>query len=158
MCLLNIFVFVLGTGSTPNKYGVQYYTNLIKELRQNNIQPLVTLYHGDLPLALLNLGGMLNSTFSEWFANFARICFREFGEHVKLWATFNEGYWECNRDTAEQTYICGHNLIKAHAAAWHVYDNEFRKSQKGTFDRPYLYNYAEKQKHSKYSSLPNVDF
>lgn len=28
-------------------------------------------------------------------------------------------------------YEVGHNLIKAHAEAWHTYDSEFRSTQKG---------------------------
>ena len=29
------------------------------------------------------------------------------------------------------TYIAGHNLLKAHARAYHIYDEEFRPTQKG---------------------------
>ena len=28
-------------------------------------------------------------------------------------------------------YICGHNTLKAHARAYHIYDKEFRPQQKG---------------------------
>lgn len=31
----------------------------------------------------------------------------------------------------DKIYQAGHNLIKAHAKAYHIYVNEFKKSQKG---------------------------
>lgn len=120
-----------GTETTPNKAGVQYYRNLIKLLVSNNIQPVVTLHHFDSPMGVERQGGFQNASFPNWFAHYARICFREFGDEVKLWATFNEPNNACGAKDAEKPYICAHQIIKAHAAAWHIYDKEFRQTQKG---------------------------
>lgn len=120
-----------------------YYKNLIKELKDNNIEPLVTLYHWDLPQVLQEQGGWTDEFIIDAFADYARLCFELFGDDVKYWLTFNEPKQIClygygygwiaprvqNRGIGE--YICTHNLVKAHAKAWHIYDQEFRAKQNG---------------------------
>ncbi|RUS78874.1 hypothetical protein EGW08_013349, partial [Elysia chlorotica] len=54
-----------GTNSYINQAGLDYYHNLINELLNNNIEPMVTLYHWDLPEALERRGGWLNSDIVE---------------------------------------------------------------------------------------------
>uniref|UniRef100_A0A6P7HHU8 Myrosinase 1-like n=1 Tax=Diabrotica virgifera virgifera TaxID=50390 RepID=A0A6P7HHU8_DIAVI len=46
-----------GFNNKVNSLGIAYYKNLIKELRANNIEPLVTIFHWDTPQPLENLGG-----------------------------------------------------------------------------------------------------
>jgi len=53
-------VFPEGTGPV-NEKGIQYYRDLIDELLANGIEPIVTLYHYDLPWALVEkYGGELS--------------------------------------------------------------------------------------------------
>jgi beta-glucosidase len=70
-----------GTGEV-NYEGVEYYRSLIDELMANGIEPVVTLYHWDLPQALQDRGGWTNSEIADWFENYASICFKEFGDKV----------------------------------------------------------------------------
>nr|AJE75665.1 putative glycosyl hydrolase [Chrysomela lapponica] len=126
-----------------NEAGVQYYKNLITELRANNIEPFVTIYHWDLPQTLQDEGGWPNSNIVDAFVDYARLCFQLFGDEVKYWMTFNEPKNTCWQGYGAGTkapgikaagiedYLCSHNLLKAHAKAWHVYDEEFRATQKG---------------------------
>ncbi len=52
-------VFPEGSG-TVNEEGLRFYHDLIDELTHAEIEPIVTLYHFDLPLALHNKGGWSN--------------------------------------------------------------------------------------------------
>ena len=59
-------------------------------MQANNIEPYVTLYHWDHPQVIETLGGWTNDLMSEWFVDYARIVFKEFGSKVNIFATINE--------------------------------------------------------------------
>nr|AES93119.1 putative strictosidine beta-D-glucosidase [Camptotheca acuminata] len=74
-----------------NKEGVNFYNDFIDELVANGIEPFVTLFHWDLPQALENeYGGFLSPRIIADYVDFAELCFWEFGDRVKNWATCNE--------------------------------------------------------------------
>ena len=53
------------------KPGSDFYERLVDALLANGIEPLVTLYHWDLPAALDDRGGWLNRDIADWFADYA---------------------------------------------------------------------------------------
>lgn len=55
-----------GTG-TVNEKGIEFYVNLVKLLKENDIEPIVTLYHWDLPYSLYLKGGWTNADSQDWF-------------------------------------------------------------------------------------------
>ncbi|VEN36159.1 unnamed protein product [Callosobruchus maculatus] len=85
-----------GTLDNINQKGIDYYMNLLQELHRNGIEPMVTLYHWDLPTALQNKGGWMNNNVVGWFTDYARLCFQHFGPLVKHWATINEPKQICH--------------------------------------------------------------
>lgn len=78
-----------GTGAV-NPKGIEYYNNLINECLKYKIEPIVTMYHFDLPAALAEKGGWTERSCVDAFTNFAKILFENFGDRVKYWLTINE--------------------------------------------------------------------
>ena len=78
-----------GAGA-PNQAGIAYYRGLIGDLKAAGIEPLVTLYHWELPQALAERGGWANREIVEWFRHYAGVVFDSFGSDVKLFLALNE--------------------------------------------------------------------
>lgn len=73
-----------------NQAGVDFYHRLIDSLIAHGIEPIVTMYHFDLPAALDAKGGWENRDTVAAFERFARILFSEYGSKVTYWLTINE--------------------------------------------------------------------
>lgn len=82
-------IFPNGIGEI-NEKGLEFYNNLINELVKNNIEPIVTIYHFDLPYALQQKGGWSSRETIDAFENYAKTLFQHFGDRVKYWLTINE--------------------------------------------------------------------
>ncbi len=83
-------IFPKGRGEV-NKKGVQYYHDLIRELKTNGIEPIVTMYHYDCPMALVEeYGGWLDRKIIKDFEAYARFIINEYKDEVKIWTTINE--------------------------------------------------------------------
>ena len=73
-----------------NRAGVEHYHRVIDELLARGIEPVVTLYHFDLPAALDARGGWSDRSVIDAFVRYAGILFEEFGDKVRYWLTINE--------------------------------------------------------------------
>ena len=78
-----------GTGAV-NPKGIEYYNNVINECLAHDIVPLVTMFHFDMPAALDQRGSWSNPESVDWFVNFVRVMFENYGDRVKYWLTINE--------------------------------------------------------------------
>jgi len=141
-----------------NEEAKTFYNALIDGLLAEGITPYVTLYHWDLPQGLFSppdrMGwwsvdaatGEPNGAIQDEFVAFADVCFKEFGDRVKLWITFNEGwtftYLASNygkaptikaiSDQMRDPYIAAHNVLNAHAAAVNLYRTKYQPKQGGS--------------------------
>ncbi|ERL92407.1 myrosinase 1 [Dendroctonus ponderosae] len=132
-----------GTVDHVNQAGVEYYLKLLQRLKANNIEPVVTLYHWDLPATLDELGGWTNPEMATYFDEYAKFCFSQFGALVKYWVTINEPFIHCYdgygvgihapglKQSGTLTYRCLYTLVLAHAKAYHSYNASFRSTQNG---------------------------
>lgn len=74
-----------------NPKGIAFYNDLINELVENGITPIVTLYHYDMPCWVdEKYGGWLDRRIIEEFDYYCRVCFEHFGDRVKYWLSINE--------------------------------------------------------------------
>ncbi len=78
-----------GTGPV-NTRGLDFYDRLTDELVGKGIDPVVTLYHWDLPQTLQDRGGWTVRETAEAFAEYAQIVHARLGDRVRTWTTLNE--------------------------------------------------------------------
>ncbi|KAJ4311250.1 hypothetical protein N0V94_008041 [Neodidymelliopsis sp. IMI 364377] len=140
-----------GRNDAVNEQGLAFYDALINQLLERNIEPVVTLYHWDLPQALYDrYRGFLNTDeFRADFLRYAETCFSHFGNRVKKWITFNEPYiisifahlngtlapGHCQQqgtDTKTEPWRVGHTIILSHAAVAELYASKYQPLHKGT--------------------------
>lgn len=73
-----------------NHDAVKFYRNVFEELKKNNIEPFVNLFHFDMPYELQKIGGWENRKVVDYYREYSKKCFELFGDIVKRWFTFNE--------------------------------------------------------------------
>lgn len=126
-----------------NSKGIDYYNRLIDVLLENDIEPMVTMHHFDLPQYIQDLGGFTNPLLVDYFIHYADVLYKNFGDRVKKWITFNEPYNFCYegyssgnfpprvKSSGVGEYLCGHHVLQAHASAYHVYKQKYFDDQQG---------------------------
>jgi Beta-glucosidase/6-phospho-beta-glucosidase/beta-galactosidase len=84
-------IYPNGDDSKPNQEGIEYYQNVVKELKKYNIEPIVTLYHFEMPINLVKkYGSWTNRKVIDLYLKFCQTTFTSLKDTVKYWATFNE--------------------------------------------------------------------
>ncbi|XP_049939127.1 myrosinase 1-like [Schistocerca serialis cubense] len=136
---------ILPTGdiNNINQEGIDYYNNVIDGLLANDIEPVITMFHWDLPQKLQDIGGWPNPRLADYFVEYARVLYENYGDRVKWWQTFNEpasfvaGYSgntaiaPAINSSGVGDYMAAYTLLKAHAAAYRLYDEQYRATQQG---------------------------
>ncbi|KAK1285381.1 Beta-glucosidase 13 [Acorus calamus] len=119
------------------------------------IEPMVTIFHWDVPQVLEDeYGGFRSKRILNDYSEFAEFCFRRYGDRVKKWVTINEPsifathgyqnginapgrcspqYGNCaGGDSSREPYVVAHNLLLAHSQAVQIYRSKYWERQKGT--------------------------
>ncbi|CAN5700251.1 GH1 family beta-glucosidase [soil metagenome] len=78
-----------GTGKA-NARGLDFYRRLVDELRAAGVEPLINLFHWDLPQALQDRGGFANPEIVAQFADYSHVVALALADSVADWMTFNE--------------------------------------------------------------------
>ena len=110
-------IFPEGSGEI-NQKGIEFYNNLINELLAHNIEPIITMYHFDLPQALQLKGGWSNRETIDAFENYGRTLFINYGDRVKYWLTINE-----------------QNMMILHGSALGIIDSDGESIQKKLYQQ-----------------------
>ena len=147
-------IIPLGGRNDPvNEKGIEYYRNLVNDLLDAGITPLLTLFHWDLPDELYKrYDGFLNKEeFVQDFVRYARVMYEALPQ-VKYWITFNEPFCSAvlghnfgvfapghtsdrsifhRGDGSTETWMVGHSILVAHAKAVKIYRDEFKPKDGG---------------------------
>jgi beta-glucosidase len=116
-----------GTGPVEPR-GLDFYDRLVDQLQGAGIQPLVTLYHWDLPQSLEDRGGWTSRDTSEAFAEYAQTVYGRLGDRVRIWTTLNEpwcssylgyasGRHAPGRQDPAAAFTAVHHLLLGHGLA-----------------------------------------
>jgi len=121
-------IFPTGEGE-PNEEGLQFYDDVFDEMLANGIQPVITLYHFDIPLVLAEkYNGFASRKVVDLFETYVRTVFERYRDKVKYWLTFNEqnlfleqpnllGVTVTDENREALSYQAVHNSFIAHAKA-----------------------------------------
>ncbi|MGX7417230.1 glycoside hydrolase family 1 protein [Carnobacterium gallinarum] len=81
---------LLPDGKTVNQEAVNFYRTYFQEMLKQGVEPVINLFHFDMPMWLMEKGGWETRESVDAFAYYAKIAFELFGDIVKKWTTFNE--------------------------------------------------------------------
>ncbi len=115
-------------GGATNQKGLDFYRRLVDGLRERSIEPMLTLYHCDLPQALQDRGGWTSRETAERFAEYAGIVYGALSDSVSYWITLNEPWVEAWMGHGTGTHAPGlqdenaalsatHHLLLGHGLA-----------------------------------------
>jgi beta-glucosidase len=126
-----------------NRKGIDFYKKLVDSLLENDIEPFITVFHWDLPLALQKkYKGFENRQMSSIFGDFVEIAVKELGDRVSNWITINEPFeYSCfghflgshapGRKSLWAYFRVMHNLLRAHGIGMKIIKDLLPRSNCG---------------------------
>lgn len=84
-------IFPNGDEDIPNEKGLEFYDRLIAEIRNNGMEPIITMSHYDMPLHLVTeYGGFANRKVIDFFVRYGKILLERYKDQVKYWIVCNQ--------------------------------------------------------------------
>ncbi|EIM91310.1 glycoside hydrolase family 1 protein [Stereum hirsutum FP-91666 SS1] len=126
-------IFPFATADSPvNQEALDHYSDLIDYHNSMGVEPVVTLFHWDTPLAAqAYYGGFTSANIVDDYVNYAKTVFQAYNGRVKTWYTFNEPRVFCSAiagwpfndtfapgvNSSTAPFQCAYNLLKSHVGA-----------------------------------------
>jgi len=84
-------IFPNGDEKEPNEKGLKYYDDLIDEIIKNEMEPIITIYHYDIPLNLVTkYGGFANRDMIDFYVKYGKVLLNRYKGKVKYWIACNQ--------------------------------------------------------------------
>ena len=84
-------IYPHGDDELPNEEGLKFYDCIFDELLKYGIEPIVTLHHFEMPLALVKkYDGWRSRKLIDLSVKYAKTVMQRYQHKVKYWITFNE--------------------------------------------------------------------
>lgn len=84
-------IYPNGDDEKPNQERLDYYLNVVNTLIEHNIEPIVTLYHFEMPVNLVRkYNSWLNLEVVDLYLRYVKTVVSFLKGKVKYWVTFNE--------------------------------------------------------------------
>lgn len=84
-------IYPRGDEDRPNQKGIEFYQSLVQELINHHIEPIITLYHFEMPVTLVReYNSWLNPQVIDFYLKYVETVVKALKGKVKYWITFNE--------------------------------------------------------------------
>lgn len=119
---------------------IEHYIDMLKTLREMEIEPVLTLHHFTIPTWLYKKGGFLNENFHNYFSRFVKKVVPYFAPYVNYWITINEpvvvglfgyirGEWPPGHKDMKEAFVAMRELLLSHKEAYKIIKEEKSSSQ-----------------------------
>lgn len=122
-------IFPTGEEEQPNEAGLKFYEDLLTELEKQQMEPIVTLSHFEIPIHLVKkYNGWEDRKVIDFFLQYGKTVMTRFKGRIKYWIPFNEMnmvlhipfigggiLFEEGKDNLSMQYQAGHHQLLANA-------------------------------------------
>lgn len=121
---------------------IAHYRAVLTDLRQRNIEPIVTLWHFTNPIWVAKRGGWRSRETVDVYGRYVMAVVRELGDLVNYWITINEptvyssfshmlGHWPPEQKNPIVAWGVIRNFVDAHHLAYHIIHRHFPSARVG---------------------------
>jgi beta-glucosidase len=123
-----------------NQQAIKKYIHIIKTLKSNNIEPIITLHHYTIPRWFNAIGGFEHAENNFYFVRFAETIYNALAYDITYWSTFNapeayaiKSYQEGENAPGKRSKLLTQQVL-AHMLNAHVEIYQKIKGQNGLYE------------------------